>query len=281
MLRRVRRARSTEKVRALRQGAPGRPGSVDVGAITFPPQLDIVAGTSSRRARRAPGCWSAGNGRDGAGRFFEPTVLADVDHSMDVHDRGDVRPDAADHEGRRRRRGGAPGQRLALRAGAPRCGRRTSRAARRSRGAIEAGACASTTRRSTTWRSSCRWAAGRTRASARATARAGIRKYARQQALLVTRFAPKREIHMFPYKARDDPAADEGRAAALRARQARLGPGRERGRRRAQQRELLAQPPAAAVLQRVHGVLGAAEPLRDLGRAEPDDEAQHHDLALV
>ena len=28
--------------RELRQGAPGRAGSVDVGAMTFPPQLDIV-----------------------------------------------------------------------------------------------------------------------------------------------------------------------------------------------------------------------------------------------
>jgi acyl-CoA reductase-like NAD-dependent aldehyde dehydrogenase len=30
----------------------------------------------------------------------------------------------------------------------------------------------------------------------------GIRKYARQQSLLVTRLAPKKDIHMFPYKAR-------------------------------------------------------------------------------
>jgi acyl-CoA reductase-like NAD-dependent aldehyde dehydrogenase len=30
----------------------------------------------------------------------------------------------------------------------------------------------------------------------------GIRKYTRQQALLVTRIAPKREIHYFPYNAR-------------------------------------------------------------------------------
>ena len=29
----------------------------------------------------------------------------------------------------------------------------------------------------------------------------GIRKYARQQSLLVTRLAPKRDLHMFPYKA--------------------------------------------------------------------------------
>ncbi len=31
-----------EKTRALRQGAPGAPGKVDVGAMTNPPQIDIV-----------------------------------------------------------------------------------------------------------------------------------------------------------------------------------------------------------------------------------------------
>ena len=30
----------------------------------------------------------------------------------------------------------------------------------------------------------------------------GIRKYTAQQTLLVTRFAPKKDLHMFPYKAR-------------------------------------------------------------------------------
>jgi hypothetical protein len=30
----------------------------------------------------------------------------------------------------------------------------------------------------------------------------GIRKYCRQQSLLITRLAPKRDLHMFPYKPR-------------------------------------------------------------------------------
>src|SRR4051794_8148985 len=34
--------RVTDKVAALRQGAPGGPGSVDVGAIIFPPQIDLI-----------------------------------------------------------------------------------------------------------------------------------------------------------------------------------------------------------------------------------------------
>ena len=76
-------AKVTEKVKALRQGAPAGPGSVDVGAVTFPKQLDIVAAPRRRGAR---------GGRDRAhrrprraataGRFYEPTVLVDVDHSM-------------------------------------------------------------------------------------------------------------------------------------------------------------------------------------------------------
>src|SRR4029079_933203 len=35
-------ARVTAKVEALRQGAPGAPGSVDIGAMTFPAQLDVA-----------------------------------------------------------------------------------------------------------------------------------------------------------------------------------------------------------------------------------------------
>ena len=35
-------AKVSEKVRALRVGKPEGPGSVDVGAITFPPQLETI-----------------------------------------------------------------------------------------------------------------------------------------------------------------------------------------------------------------------------------------------
>ena len=51
---------------------------------------------------------------------------------------------------------------------------------------------------------------------------AGIRKYTRQQAILVTRLAMKRDVHFFPYKAADDEAARAADEAAVRARQARL-----------------------------------------------------------
>ena len=110
-------AKVADKVRALRVGAPAGPGSVEVGAITFPPQLETieshVADAVDRGARVLTGGHAVQSG--GAGRFYEPTVLVDVDHTMKLHDRGDVRADAADHEGRRRRGGRAAGQRLALR----------------------------------------------------------------------------------------------------------------------------------------------------------------------
>ena len=75
--------RVTGKVKALRQGAPGAAGSVDVGAIIFPPQLELIEAhvrdAVSKGARVVTGGKRA---ESPAGRFFEPTVLADVDHSM-------------------------------------------------------------------------------------------------------------------------------------------------------------------------------------------------------
>jgi acyl-CoA reductase-like NAD-dependent aldehyde dehydrogenase len=72
----------TRKVAALRQGPSNGPGSVDVGAITFAPQLDVVR-RHVEQAREAGARVLAGGGAsEDGGRFFEPTVLVDVDHSM-------------------------------------------------------------------------------------------------------------------------------------------------------------------------------------------------------
>jgi acyl-CoA reductase-like NAD-dependent aldehyde dehydrogenase len=76
-------ARVTSKVRALRVGAPRGPGSVDVGAIISPRQLETieahVADALARGGRVAVGGARAGAG---PGIFYEPTVLVDVDHTM-------------------------------------------------------------------------------------------------------------------------------------------------------------------------------------------------------
>ena len=106
----------TERVQALRQGPPSGPASVEVGAMTFPPQMDIVSRHVEQAREAGARITTGGHVREGAGRFYEPTVLADVDHSMDGDARRDVRADRADHEGRRRRGGDPAGQRLAVRA---------------------------------------------------------------------------------------------------------------------------------------------------------------------
>ncbi|HEY2571562.1 MAG TPA: succinic semialdehyde dehydrogenase [Solirubrobacteraceae bacterium] len=76
-------AKVSEKVRALRVGPPHGPGSVEVGAITFPPQMatieDHVSDAVDKGARVLAGGQSSSHG---GGRFYEPTVLVDVDHTM-------------------------------------------------------------------------------------------------------------------------------------------------------------------------------------------------------
>jgi len=83
--------RVVEKTRALRQGieaggaGPAGEDRVDVGAMTFPKQVEVVEeqvrDAVERGARVLVGGRRAAHLR---GRFFEPTVLAGVDHSMQV-----------------------------------------------------------------------------------------------------------------------------------------------------------------------------------------------------
>jgi acyl-CoA reductase-like NAD-dependent aldehyde dehydrogenase len=72
----------TDTVRSLRQGEPTGVGTVDVGAVIFPPQLDIVEEHVRDAVEKGAKVLTGGHARAGRGRYFEPTVLVDVDHSM-------------------------------------------------------------------------------------------------------------------------------------------------------------------------------------------------------
>ena len=74
--------RLTGKVEALRQGPPGEPGTVDVGAIIFPPQIDLIDAHVKDAVDRGATVVTGGGVGEGPGRFYEPTVLTGVDHSM-------------------------------------------------------------------------------------------------------------------------------------------------------------------------------------------------------
>jgi acyl-CoA reductase-like NAD-dependent aldehyde dehydrogenase len=71
-----------EKTRALRQGVPGEAGAVEVGAVTFEPQIDIMEAHMKDAVEKGAKVLVGGKRRAGEGRFFEPTVVVDVDHSM-------------------------------------------------------------------------------------------------------------------------------------------------------------------------------------------------------
>src|SRR5437879_1829033 len=76
-------AKVSEKVRSLRVGAAQGFGPVEVGAITFPPQLQTIADHVADAVDKGAHVLTGGQAlHTGGGRFYEPTVIVDVDHTM-------------------------------------------------------------------------------------------------------------------------------------------------------------------------------------------------------
>ena len=191
----------TDNVRKLRQGAPTGVGTVEVGAVIFPPQLQIVEDHVKDAIAKGAKVLTGGHTRPGPGRFYEPTVLVDVDHSMKCMREETFGPTLpimriADAE---------EGVRLAndsdygLQASVwTRDVKRGEALARR----IEAGVvCVNDAQVNYT---ALNLPMGGWKASGLGTRHgsAGIRKYTKVQSLLITPRALKREPFMFPYKPR-------------------------------------------------------------------------------
>jgi acyl-CoA reductase-like NAD-dependent aldehyde dehydrogenase len=194
--------RVARKVSALRQGVPDGPGSVDVGAMTFAPQLDVV----SRHVEeaRAAGARVLVGGRAShqqGGRFYAPTVLADVDHSMSCMTEETFGPTVAimrvsDADEAVRLANDSP---YGLAASV--FGKDVARAEQVAR-RIEAGAACINDAQLNYFALELPMGGWKESGMGSRHGAPGIRKYCRQQSLLITRLAPKREIHMFPYRAR-------------------------------------------------------------------------------
>lgn len=76
-------ARVVAKVTSLRQGVPTAPGVVDVGAIITADQLAIIDAQVQDAVSKGARILTGGEPVSGVeGRFYKPTVLVDVDHSM-------------------------------------------------------------------------------------------------------------------------------------------------------------------------------------------------------
>src|SRR3954451_9682793 len=77
-------ARLTDAVGKLRQGIDGRSHGSDVGAMATPAQTDVVADHVEDARSKGARVLTGGKRKDGPGDWYEPTVIADVDHSMKV-----------------------------------------------------------------------------------------------------------------------------------------------------------------------------------------------------
>ena len=195
-------AKVSDKVRALRVGKPDGYGSVEVGAITFAPQLETIKDHVADAIQKGARVLTGGHQVQGKGRFFEPTVLVDVDHSMKIMTEETFGPTlpimkVRDDEEAVRLANDTP---YGLASSVfSRDTERGEAIARR----IEAGA--ATVNDAMINYAALELPMGGAKASGLGSRHGagGIRKYCSQQAIVVTpRLAMKREVHMFPYKQR-------------------------------------------------------------------------------
>jgi acyl-CoA reductase-like NAD-dependent aldehyde dehydrogenase len=191
-----------QKAGGLRQGRPGEAGSIDVGAITFPPQLDIIE--RHVEDARAHGATVAvgGHARRENGHYFEPTVLTGVDHTMQCMREETFGPTlpimkVRDADEAVRLANDSP---YGLAASV--WGRDASRAEQVAR-RIESGVVTVNDAHINYLATELPMGGWKTSGVGYRHGPGGIRKYCRQQSVLVTRVAPmKKDIHMLPYSAK-------------------------------------------------------------------------------
>jgi acyl-CoA reductase-like NAD-dependent aldehyde dehydrogenase len=194
--------RVTEKVRAIRQGVPAGPGSVDVGSLTFPAQVETVERHVEEARERGAKVLTGGRRGRTDGYWFEPTVLVDVDHDMACMREETFGPTlpimkVADAEEAIRL---ANDSEYGLSAAVfSRDSSRAEAVARR----VSAGAV--TVNDALVNYAALELPMGGAKPGSGVGYRhgaGGIRKYCRQQSLLISHFNPRRDVHMHPYRAR-------------------------------------------------------------------------------
>ncbi len=193
--------RVTKKVASLRQGVPGGPGSVDVGSLTFPPQVEIIDRHVSEALAAGARALTGGQRPDRAGHWYPPTVLVDVDHDMAIMREETFGPTlpimkVADAE---------EAIRLANDSEYGLCGsvfggdlKRAEAVARR----LEVGAV--TVNDAVVNYTALELPMGGAKPGSgigRRHGKEGITKYCRQQSILVSRWHLRRDLHTYPYRA--------------------------------------------------------------------------------
>jgi len=191
--------RVVEKVRAIRQGPSTGAGTAEVGSMTTPAQLSIVEQHVADAVAKGARALTGGRRGDGEGLFYEPTVLVDVDHTMQAMTEETFGPTLPIM------RVGDADEAVRLANDSPyglaasiytRDAKRGQALARR----IEAGAvCVNDALLNYL---AVELPMGGWKASGLGTRHGagGIRKYTKQQSLLISRLHLKRDVFMFPYR---------------------------------------------------------------------------------
>ena len=188
----------TEKVNALRQGISSGPGTAEIGAMTFPPQLDIVERHVNEAVASGAKVLTGGKRGSGPGDFFEPTVLVDVDHSMTAMNEETFGPTlpimkVEDAEEAIRL---ANDSEFGLGASVfTRDVARGEEIAKR----VHAGAVCVNDAMLNYVALELPMGGAKTSGIGSRHGAGGIRKFCQQQSILVSRLHPKRDVHMFPY----------------------------------------------------------------------------------
>ena len=182
----------------LRQGVPSKPGAVDVGAMTAASQVEVV--DAHVRDAEQKGAHVAVGGRrgEGPGHFYEPTVLTGVDHSMECMTEETFGPTVAVMKVRDAEEaiGLANDSAYGLQASVwTRDTARGEEIAKR----IEAGVANVNEHQLNYFALEIPMGGWKDSGLGARHGQEGIRKYARKQASVITRFAPRREVFMFPY----------------------------------------------------------------------------------
>jgi acyl-CoA reductase-like NAD-dependent aldehyde dehydrogenase len=194
-------AKVTEKARALRHGPPAGPGTVEVGAMTHGPQVEIVERhVEDARAKGARVLVGGARG-ERAGHWFAPTVLADVDHDMAIMREETFGPTlpimrVSDADEAVRLANDSPyGLSASVFAGDAARGEAIARR-------LETGAVCVNDALVNYYALELPMGGAKASGLGYRHGAGGIRKFTQHQALLVSRFNPKRDLYMYPYRAR-------------------------------------------------------------------------------